>query len=272
MPFSWSVHPSIPIGVALLLGVYAALIGPLRPRLAWGPPVPPKKVAAFVSAVFILFLALTGPIHDLSDSYLFTVHMLQHLILTLVVPPLLLIGTPDWLVRRCLAPAPLGGLARTLGSAPVAYVIFNGMLAVWHLEPLYNMTLFRLDVHILQHLLFLAAAVIGWWPILAPAPEYRSSMIVQMLYLLFAPFPMKIVGILITMSDRVLYPAYAIAPRVFNLDPLTDQQIGGLIMWVPAGFVFWIALAAHFFRWYGESRRQDAGETKVVPLARERVI
>lgn len=267
--FTWSIHPSIPLGIAALLAAYAVAVGPLRRRYGWGAPVPWEQPIAFATGCGVLFVALTGPIHDLSDSYLFTVHMVQHLIITLLVPPLLLVGTPAWLVRA--APSWVQAAVRALGSAPAAFLLFNGMLAVWHLPALYNATLLRADTHVLEHLLFIATAVIGWWPILAPAHEYRAPMVVQMIYLLLVPFPMKVIGILITLSDRVLYPAYAIAPRVWGLDPLIDQQIGGMIMWVPAGFVFWIALAAHFFRWWEEARRQERGETNVIPLARERV-
>lgn len=270
--FSWSIHWSIPAGIGLLLFAYFLAIGPLRRRRGWGPPVPGEQVACFVTACAVLFVALTGPIHDLSDSYLFTVHMVQHLIITLLVPPMLLVGTPAWLVRTLLRPPWLQSAARTVGSAPAAFLIFSGTLAVWHLPVLYNSTLIQLEIHVLEHLLFIVTAVVGWWPILAPAQEYRPTMIVQMLYLLLIPFPMKVIGIMITLSDSVLYPAYAIAPRIWGMDALFDQQVGGMIMWVPAGFVFWIALAAHFFRWWEEARRQERGETNVVPLARERVL
>ncbi len=272
MPLSWSIHPSIPVGLVVLVGLYGLCVGPLRRRFGWGPPVPWEQASAFVAAALILFLVLTGPIHDLSDSYLFTVHMLQHLILTLIVPPLLLLGTPDWLVRRVLAPRPLAALARTLGSAPVAFVIFNGTLALWHLPTFYNSTLLRLDIHILEHVLFIVTATVGWWPVLAPAPEYRATRVVQLVYLLAIPFPMKLVGLLITFADTVLYPAYAVAPRVWGLAPISDQQIGGLLMWIPAAFVFWVAFGAHFFRWFAESRAEDAAQTSVAQFTRERAI
>jgi putative membrane protein len=268
---SWSVHWTIPAGIGLVLALYALAIGPLRRRRGWGPPVPREQIICFATGHLVLFLALTGPIHDLSDSYLFTVHMLQHLIITLLVPPLLLVGTPDWLVRRMLAPRPLDWLARSFGRAPMAYLIFSLTLALWHVPVLYNSTLIRLEVHVSEHLMFIGSALIGWWPILAPAREYRAGMVLQLIYLLLIPFPMKIVGIMITLSDTVLYPAYAIAPRIWGITPLLDQQIGGMIMWVPAGFVFWIALAAHFFRWWEEARAQERGDTKIVPLTRERV-
>jgi putative membrane protein len=268
---SWSIHSSIPIGIACLLGVYGLAAGPLRERYDLGPAVEWEQWAAFVTGCAVLFLALTGPIHDLSDSYLFTAHMVQHLILVLLVPPLLLIGTPAWLVRVILRPRWLKQIVRTLGSALIAFLIFSFTLAIWHLPLLYNATLLRMETHILEHLLFIATAMIGWWPVLAPAKELRSQIAVQLIYLLLLPFPMKVIGIFITLSDTVLYPTYAIAPRIWGIDPLLDQQIGGIIMWVPAGLVFWITLAAHFFRWYAESQKQEGYETKIVPLTEERV-
>lgn len=268
----WSIHPSIPIGLGLLVCLYAAGVGPLRRRFGWGPPVPWEQVAAFATAILILFLALTGPIHDLSDSYLFSVHMVQHLVLTLIVPPLLLVGTPDGLVRALLRRRPLGAVAHTLGWPPLAFLIFNGALAIWHLPPLYNSTLMRVDIHIFEHLIFLAAAVVGWWPILAPAMEYRASMVVQLVYLLLVAFPMKLVGLMILLSDTILYPVYAIAPSVWGLDPMQDQQIGGLLMLIPGGIIFFVALGAHFFRWYAESERLAQPGTNVVHLSRERLL
>jgi putative membrane protein len=270
--FTWSVHPSIPVGIGLLLALYGLTAGPLRRRHGWGPPVEPEQATAFVSACGILFIALTGPIHDLADSYLFSIHMIQHLILTLVVAPLLLVGTPDWLARVLLRPRWLRAAAETLGSAPAAFLIFNGTLLIWHVPAFYSSTLIDIDIHISEHLLFLAAALVGWWPILAPAPEFRSPVIVQLIYMLLVTFPMKLLGLLLLLAGTVLYPVYAIAPRVWGLDPHLDQQLGGVIMLVPATFVFFIALGAHFFRWYAESQHQSRGESNVVPLARERVL
>ncbi|MFI5315909.1 MAG: cytochrome c oxidase assembly protein [Myxococcota bacterium] len=267
----WSVHPSIPFGVGALLALYALAIGPLRELRSLGPPVPLEQWLAFVIGALAIFVALTGPVHDLSDSYLFSAHMIQHLMITLLAPPLLLIGTPGWLVRFLLRPAPLLRAAKFLGHPMTAFIAWNGTLLLWHLPPLYNATLVDLDVHIFEHLMFIATALMAWWPTLAPARELRAAMVFQLIYLLVLPIPMKVLGMMLTFASGVLYPVYAIAPRIWDISPTIDQQIGGVIMWVPAGFVIWINLAAHFFRWYRESARRDRGETNLVPLTRERV-
>jgi putative membrane protein len=268
--FPWSMHWTIPTGIALAVAAYGFAIGPLRRRLELGPPVPFEKVFAFLSGHAILFLATTGPMHDLSDSYLLSVHMLQHVLIGLVAPPLWLVGTPAWLVRFLLRPPALRRLALTLGSAPVAFLFFNGMLALWHLPPIYNSGLLRVEIHASQHLLFIATSLAVWWPVLAPAHEFRGSMVVQFVYLLVVTFPMKAIAILLLFADQVIYPVYAIAPRIWGIDPMVDQGIAGLIMLIPAGMIFFVALGVHFFRWYDEARQQEQGRIKVVPLTRER--
>lgn len=256
---NWSIHPSIPLGLGLIGLAYALAVGPLRRRLAPATPADPVQAATFGAGLLILFLALTGPIHDLSDSYLFSAHMVQHLIITLVAPPLLLAGVPAWLARRILGPPPVYRIVRFLSRAPVAFVIFNLVLAVWHLPRLYNSTLVLLDVHILEHLLFMGTAFIMWMPVLSPLPELRLRPPVQVLYLILLTFPMKGIGALLTMADDILYPAYALAPRAFGIDAFSDQRLGGLLMWLPAGFILWGGATIVFLRWWMEGQRKEQG-------------
>src|SRR5688572_7659740 len=103
-PFApaWSLHPTVIAGVLLLAGLYFWGIGPARRRYSLGPPAPAWRVLCFTLGLVVLLVSLNGPIHDLSDSYLFSVHMAQHLLLTMVLPPLLIAGTPGWLVERAV--------------------------------------------------------------------------------------------------------------------------------------------------------------------------
>ena len=119
-------------------------------------------------------------------------------------------------------------------------------------------------VHIVQHLMIMAAAVILWWPMLSPLPELpRAPYPVQMLYLFVVGLPMVVVSIFITMADGILYPYYAAAPRVWEvLTPHADQHLGGLIMWIPGGLVFLVAITVVFFRWQGAG----AHDVDVAPI------
>jgi putative membrane protein len=170
----------------------------------------------------------------------------------------LLYGTPAWVVRRVLAPRWVTALARVLTRPVIAAALFTAPIVLWHVPVLYEAALRHHNVHIAQHLVFLATAVLMWWPILSPVPELpRLPYPGQMLYLFLLGIPMSITGALITLSDSVLYPFYAAAPRVWALPALADQQIGGLLMWVPGGLVLWGAMTLVWFRWSAREERGD---------------
>ncbi|HEV8305757.1 MAG TPA: cytochrome c oxidase assembly protein [Gemmatimonadales bacterium] len=252
----WDLHPSVVIGLVLLGGLYAYLGGFRTAR---------RHVASFLGALLVLFGALNGPLHNLSDTYLFSAHMAQHLVLTLLFPPLLLYGTPAWVVRPILKPGWVTAAARALTRPVPAAALFTAPIVLWHIPRFYEAALRHHNLHILQHLVFLATAVLMWWPILSPVPELpRLPYPGQMLYLFLLGIPMSVTGALITLSDGVLYPFYAAAPRVWDLSPVADQQIGGLLMWVPGGLVLWGAMTVVWFRWAARSGEGDADEG--VPL------
>jgi putative membrane protein len=252
----WDLHPSVVIGLALLGGLYAYLGG-----LA----APPRRIVAFGGALVVLAVSLNGPLHNLSDGYLFSAHMLQHLALTLVFPPLLLYGTPAWVVRPLLGPAWVLRLARRATRPLVAGTLFSVPITLWHLPQFYEAALEQHPLHIVQHLVFIATAVVMWWPILAPVPELpRASYPTQLIYLFALGLPMSLAGALITLSERVLYPFYAAAPRVASLTALADQQMGGLLMWVVGTIYLWVAASVVWFRW---SAREESGDVELaVPL------
>lgn len=242
------------IGLALLGGLYLFLGGSKSGR---------GRVTSFALALAVLFLALNGPLHNLSDNYLFSAHMAQHLLLTLVFPPLLLYGCPAHVVRPLLRPRWVMAIARVITRPVAAGVIFTAPIVIWHFPVLYEAALRNHNLHIVQHLVFLATATLMWWPVLSPVPELpRIPHLLQMLYLFLLGIPMSITGALITLSDRVLYPFYAAAPRVGGLLPMQDQQIGGLLMWVLGGLMLWIVMTVIWFRYSVWDQRADA-EAKV---------
>jgi len=214
----------------------------------------------FYSGLAVLFFSLNGWLHDLSDWYLFSAHMVQHLLLTLLVPPLLIAGTPGWMLRPALRYRPIAIVAHVLTSPKVCFATFQIVLAAWHVPALYNTAMASHNVHIVQHLMFMVAAVLLWWPILSPLPELpRLSYPMQMLYLFLTTIPMSVVAVYITYSDNLLYPAYAAAPRILGILPLEDQLIGGLIMWIPGGLLFFAVIAVIFYRWQGRGEDSIAG-------------
>jgi putative membrane protein len=148
------------------------------------------------------------------------------------------------------------------------FAIFNVVLIAWHLPPLYNAAMAHHWLHIVQHLLLLAASVVMWWPVLSPLPELpRLSYPGQMLYLFLMTIPMSLISVSIVYSGSVLYPIYASAPRVMHLSPLDDQMLGALTMWIPGGLYIFGVISVIFYRWQkaGGLDSQASAQVDLIP-------
>ena len=258
--FSWTrfeVHISTLIGCVLWVAAYYHIIRRWRPT--GEAPASGIQQVSFVGGTVLLFLSLNGPLHDLSDNFLFSAHMVQHLIITLIVPPLWLMGLPSWSLRPLLKRRGLLAGSRAITSPLIAFALYNVVFIGWHFPSLYNWALVNHNAHILQHMMFIAAATLMWWPVIDPVPELvRMQTPVRLLYMAALGIPMSIVSAIITFAEQAMYPWYEAAPRVFEtLSAVDDQQLGGVIMWVPGMLVFWIALTIVFFRWSGREEREE---------------
>jgi putative membrane protein len=250
--FGFEFYVSILVGCLYLAGSYYLLTGPARRKYGWAPEGPSIRQQVFwYGAVGVIFLALNGPLHEMSDEYLFSAHMIQHILIMLIMPPFLIMGLPDWLVRRAIQHPVVYRVGRFLTHPATAWVFYNVVFIGWHIPGMYNAALINHNVHIVQHLTFMAAAVMMWWPVINPVPELQRipDGPLQMMYLFAFGVPSTIVAAFITLSDVVFYPWYAVAPRVSGLGPLEDQRLGGLIMWIPGMLIFWVGITAIFFRW-----------------------
>jgi putative membrane protein len=265
----FTVHWSTVIGLVLLGALYhwrsrQAVPGDARPGLrddtTAGQSPSMTQRTCFFTALALIFFSLNGWVHDLSDYYLFSAHMVQHLVLTLVAPPLLVMGTPGWMLRPALQWRGVGPVARWATAATHAFLLFNLVIVAWHLPPMYETAMAHHSVHIAQHLCFMITAVLMWWPILSPLPELpRLSYPGQMLYLFLMTIPMSLVAVCIGYADHILYPAYASAPRLWGISPLQDQLIGALIMWIPGGLFFFAIISVVFFKWQQQEDDSTAG-------------
>ncbi len=250
----WAFDPSILIGLAALVLAYAFAANPrLRPtRLRrWGPPVSPLRQLAYYAGMLVAFIALCSPLDGLGDEYLFSAHMVQHLLLTLIAPPLWLLGIPAWLFERMLPEGRARRIAQGLIAPVPAFVIYNGVMWGWHVPAAYDAALADEGLHILEHLMFMGAALIGWATALAPRPVNRLSDVTRALYLVFTTLPCTALAALLTLSGVMLYPFYLSVPRILGLTPLADQQLGGLLMWLPSDIILMVAALAFFGRWLG---------------------
>jgi putative membrane protein len=256
--FGFEIHVSVLIGVAYLAAAYHFTVGPAREKYGWWPwAVSPWRRASYLGALSLVFLALNGPLHTLSDEYLFSAHMVQHMLLMLVMPPFLLLGIPPWLIRKAMERRSVARIARILTHPVVAYLAYNITFIGWHIPRMYNWALVSHDLHIVQHLMFMAVAVMMWWPVVNPVPELERIPTgpLLMMYVFAFGIPSTVVSAFITLSDKVLYPWYEMAPRITSLSPLDDQRLGGLIMWIPGMLIFWVGISAVFFRWTKDEYR-----------------
>jgi putative membrane protein len=247
--FSWTWEPGLILGLALQAIVYLACVGPLRPWFPGSEPVPQARVMIFLLGNLTLFIALVTPLGTLSDGYLLSAHMVQHLLLTMIAPPLLLIGTPRWLFRPLLRLPYALPVGRFLTSALVAFLAYNVTFTLWHVPQFYEASLRIQPLHIAQHIAFIGTATLTWWPVFSPMSELpRLSPPLQCLYLFAQVLPMKVLAAMLTFSSFVLYPTYAEAPRVWGLSVLDDQQLAGLLMWIPGFLILFAVFTVVFLR------------------------
>jgi putative membrane protein len=247
----WHTEPGLLLGLLLVLGLYGIGVGPWRARLAPTTAFPSRQARRFGLGLVVLYVAIASPLDDLGERFLFSAHMVQHILLVYAVPMLLLTGTPSWCIRPLVRLPGVAAILRCLTQPLVAVAAFNLVFAAWHIPGLYEWALRDRLMHNLEHVTFLLTAVLMWWPILSPAlPVPRLSPGAQVLYLLAVSVTQVPVFAYVTFANEVLYPTYALAPRLLPLTPMEDQQLGGIIMHVVSMGVLFTTLAVVFWRWY----------------------
>jgi putative membrane protein len=252
----WHAH----VDVWLILGwVGAAYLIAVRRHGRERSPHDPnrKRQARFFSAgMLVLWIGADWPIHDLAERYLYSIHMLQHLLFTLVAPPLLLAGIPAWMMRSVLRPKLVRDVWRFLTRPVVALVVFNGVLLFTHWPALVDRAVGNELMHFSLHLLLVSAAMVMWWPVMSPLPEMPAlTPPGQMMYLFLQSLAPTIPASFLTFGHTLIYPVYGTFPRIWGISALTDQLLAGLEMKILGGFVLWGFITVIFFRWHAREER-----------------
>jgi putative membrane protein len=251
-------HPEVALALEALVVGYLLATGPLRRRYAWGPPPAPAEAASFLGGVAVLGAALLGPLAEWAEHAALSAHMAQHLLLLLAVPPLLLRGTPGWLLRPIARAPGLGGLGRWLTRPAVALGLASAVQVAWHLPFAFDAALRSDATHALEHGAFLASGLLFWYPVAGRLGAWpRPNPPAQLLYLFLATVPMMAVAAPITLAEEVLYPFYAERGGAWPLGPRADQELAGILMWVGGMFAYLVAGTIVFFRWAGPATRDD---------------
>jgi putative membrane protein len=248
---SWPFDPTVYAGLVLLSLGYGALA---RGRIDVGR----KRSLYFLLGILTIWLALETPIDIISDHYLQSVHMLQHVLIGLVAPPLLLLA---------LSPSMVAALVRVPGLRAVtepipAQVVFAIVMGAWHVPALYELAVRSEGVHVVEHLTFMVGGTLFWWPVVgatSAAARWRLGEAGKVLYLLFGTVPADTVSVILMFGRAPFYPFYVTAPRLFSgIDPLTDQVLAGVVLMVIGKLSLLVATLDIGIRWLVRARAAEA--------------
>jgi putative membrane protein len=254
----WLADPAVLAPLALLIGVYVWRFRAAR-REAGGRGAGPLQALAFTGAVIALFAALVSPIDGLGSDYLFSAHMVQHVLLGDIAPLLLLLSLSRVIMRP--ATRRLARLERALGplaSPPTAILIWLAIVYLWHVPALYDAAAQNPLLHALEHASFFAAGLALWWPLIQPVPMRRGLTGMQPLaYIAVAKGGLAALGLFLAWSSTSHYPWYEDAPRIWGLSAVEDQNVAGVIMMVEQSLTLVLVMVWLFVRMLTRSEEEE---------------
>ncbi len=267
----WNWDPVLLLNLGVLWWLYGRGLGRLWSRTGVGNGVSVGRPLAFLGGIAVVFAALVSPLDALSGQ-LASAHMVQHLLLMMVAAPLFVVGAPSQVLLRGLSPLwqrAIGAGRRRLNrlgfrglwQPQVAWVMYAAVMWLWHLPSLYDAALRNPVLHDVQHLSFFGAAILFWRPLLEPARRRRLHPAAAVLYLFTTSLQASALGIFLTFAPRAWY-SYAGTTAAWGFTPLEDQQLAGLIMWMPACLVYALAAIAVFGVWL--ARQAEPGDCEPV--------
>ena len=254
----WLPDPLVLAPVAVLVAVYVRRFRRARAEEG-GRGAGAGQALAFAAATIALLLALASPLDSLGEDYLFSAHMLQHVLLGDIAPVLLLLSLSRVIMRP--ATRRLVRVERALGpfaSPWTGIALWLGLMYLWHVPAMYDAALESPVVHLVEHASFFAAGIAVWWPLVQPVPMRRPlTGLWTVAYIGVAKFGLAALGLYLTWSNNLLYEHYAEVPRVWGLSAIDDQNAGGAIMMVEQSLTFVIALVVLFAGMLVQSEKDE---------------
>ena len=262
VPFPhWHPHLDVWVLIGGLGLLYALAVPPERARRPGESVVGRRHVTCFAAALGVMWLASDWPMHDVAEGYLYSAHMVQHMLLTLVVALLLLAGTPAWMARTLLGRGALLNITRSLSRPVTGLIQFNLVLVLSHWPVVVEATVRYHPLHFVAHAVIVASALVLWLPVASPLRDEipRLAPPAQMLYLFLQTIIPTVPASFLTFGRTPLYPIYETFPRLWGIEAVDDQQVAGLIMKIGAGTFLWAVIITIFFRWYAreEAKPKD---------------
>ncbi|MCU0259638.1 MAG: cytochrome c oxidase assembly protein [Ilumatobacteraceae bacterium] len=259
-PFAFQWHPEVQLLVAFLTGAYVYMvrvIGPKAVRPGEAIVTRTQKIA-FVGAMVMLWIASDYPLHDISEQYLYSAHMLQHMMLSYFIPPLALIATPTWLMRILIGDGRLYSVVRWFTRPVTAAVIFNAVVMLTHVPGMVNGSVANPVLHYTLHVLLVVTSLLMWMPVLGPFPELRMGPGAASIYLFLQSVVPTVPAGWLVFAEGVVYSSYGEqVVRLWGIDATTDQQIAGAIMKIGGAIFLWSVVVYYFFRKFAAPYRTD---------------
>jgi len=266
--WAFHAHPEVwVLTVAIIVGYWYVIVrvGPNVDR-AGEPVVTRRQMWSFIAGWAILWIGADYPIHDIGERYLFSVHMAQHMLFSLVAPALLLLGLPPWLQRRLWGSGWRAAALRRLARPLLAGGLYTVWLVFSHWPAAMDTALRHEPVHFLFHLALFSTASLMWFPVFnrnADLPRLTTPP-GRMVYVFMQSILPTVPAAFYTFADNVIYPFYADAPRPFGLTAVSDQQLAGAIMKTWGGVFLWGVIAVMFFRWTAADERERKARRRVL--------
>jgi putative membrane protein len=258
-PWRFQANPEVYVLVAFLIAAYVYSMRVIGPRaVGEGRPVVTRSnVGCFVGAMVLLFAASTWPIHQIGEDYLYSAHMLQHMMLSYFMPPLVLLATPEWLMRLLVGTGRTWRVVTFMTKPVVAAVVFNAVVMVTHIPPVVNVSVQSAPLHYSLHLLLVLTAVLMWMPVVGPFHELRISDSAKPIYLFLQSVVPTVPAGWLTFAEGVVYKHYNQPVRVWGVSPTDDQQLAGAIMKIGGSIFLWALVVFYFFKRFATTWKED---------------
>lgn len=262
MQLHWHTEPLLLITLLTIGWLYALGTGPLRRKIDPTADFPIKNAILFYSGLVITYLAVGSPLDQIGEQFLFSAHMVQHILLIYVSPVLFILGTPAWLVDWLLGPKPIRKTIRALTYPLSGGLLFLFIFTLWHIPALYEAALHDKRIHVLEHWTIFLPGILMLWPYLTTSKHIpRSSYGIRMIAIFLLMVGQLPVFAFLSFAGEALYPTYVWAPRIIGLDPLNDQILGGIIMKVVNMIFSLTILGISFYYWARSEEQEDLATT-----------
>ncbi len=264
MQLHWHTEPLLLISLLFVGWLYALGIGPFRNRIELEADFPIKDAILFYAGLIIVYLAVGSPLDQIGEQFLFSAHMVQHILLIYVSPVLFILGTPTWLIDWLLQLESVRKPIRVLTYPVCGGLLFLFIFTLWHVPALYEAALHDKRIHVLEHWTIFLPSILMLWPYLTTSKRIpRSSYGIQIIGIFLLMVGQLPVFAFLTLAGKALYPTYVWAPRIIDLDPLNDQILGGIIMKVINMIFSLTVLGISFYCW---ARSEEQDDTTVAEI------